>query len=94
MLLSDLVFNLTSQGRKWRRAIKVIHDLPDMVIKARRKQRQQAEIEGRDMPKHLDFLDLLLSTVDEETNQPLDDLEIRNEVDTFMVSALFTEREI
>jgi len=94
VLLSDLVFNLTSQGRKWRRAIKVIHDLPDMVIKARRKQRQQAEIEGRDMPKHLDFLDLLLSTVDEETNQPLDDLEIRNEVDTFMVSALFTEREI
>lgn len=88
------MFNLTSQGRKWRRAIKVIHDLPDMVIKARRKQRQQAEIEGRDMPKHLDFLDLLLSTVDEETNQPLDDLEIRNEVDTFMVSALFTEREI
>lgn len=64
----------------------MIHDLPDMVIKARRDQRKHAEHEGREVPKHLDFLDLLLSTVDEETNQPLEDLEIRNEVDTFMVS--------
>jgi cytochrome P450 len=83
-LLSDLVFNLTSRGRRWRRALKVIHDLPDMVIKARRAQRHQAAQAGLEAPKHLDFLDLLLATVDEATNQPLEDLEIRNEVDTFM----------
>lgn len=82
------MFNLTARGRRWRSAIKVIHDLPDMVIKARRDQRRVAEHEGREAPKHLDFLDLLLATVDEETNQPLEDLEIRNEVDTFMVSGI------
>jgi cytochrome P450 len=55
-----------------------------MVIKARRAQRHQAAQAGLEAPKHLDFLDLLLATVDEATNQPLEDLEIRNEVDTFM----------
>jgi hypothetical protein len=35
--------------------------------------------------KYKDFLDILLTTVDSETGKGLDDLEILNEVDTFMV---------
>jgi len=35
--------------------------------------------------KRLDFLDILLEAEDAETGAKLDDIEIREEVDTFMV---------
>jgi hypothetical protein len=44
--------------------------------------------------KYKDFLDILLTTIDSETGKGLDDLEILNEVDTFMVSSQFVMKTI
>lgn len=93
--ISDfLYFYCTPQGWKYRRAAKIVHEQAEKIINERRQslglndntvKRQQSEIfsMAKAAHKYLDFLDVLLTAKDEE-GCGLTDLEIRNEVDTFM----------
>jgi cytochrome P450 len=77
---------MTQNGKKFSEVMKTIHELPDAVIKERRKVPLPKD------EKYLDFLDVLLAAYDESTGDRLTDAEIRDEVDTFMVrvSAAFS----
>uniref|UniRef100_A0A182VX83 Uncharacterized protein n=1 Tax=Anopheles minimus TaxID=112268 RepID=A0A182VX83_9DIPT len=87
----DIFFRLSANSRKQKKVLKVLHDYTDSVIKGRRQQLEAAtrneemeEASDQDLgiKKRKAFLDMLLqSTVD---GRPLTDLEIREEVDTFM----------
>ncbi|XP_058823811.1 cytochrome P450 4C1-like [Topomyia yanbarensis] len=76
---------------KARKIVRELHKFTDSVIAERRKQLQESGQKGQSLTqsdqklysKQMTFLDLLLNVnVD---GMPLDDLEIREEVDTFMV---------
>ncbi|XP_055613262.1 cytochrome P450 4d1-like [Uranotaenia lowii] len=88
----NLYWSLTSDARKQRKLIKRLHHFTDSVIHQRRTQLKseqrlknvEFDIDEADMyakRKH-SFLDLLLSVTVE--GNPLSDLDIREEVDTFM----------
>ena len=83
---SDLIWNLMPSGRRMRGACKVVHDHAERVIRERRKVLQLeegGEAGSGNGGRRRDFLDVLLLARDEE-GEGLTDLEIRNEVDTFM----------
>lgn len=79
--LIDLIYPLSFDYWKDRRALKVLHDTTDAVIKERRKYL----LDNLDDNKHgkgSTFLDMLLKgTID---GKPLTDKEIREQVDTFL----------
>uniref|UniRef100_A0A182PZ10 Uncharacterized protein n=1 Tax=Anopheles epiroticus TaxID=199890 RepID=A0A182PZ10_9DIPT len=87
----DVFFRLSANSRKQKKVLKVLHSYTDSVIKGRRKQLESSQqSEGMEeasdqdlgIKKRMAFLDMLLqATVD---GRPLTDLEIREEVDTFM----------
>uniref|UniRef100_A0A182SPD1 Uncharacterized protein n=1 Tax=Anopheles maculatus TaxID=74869 RepID=A0A182SPD1_9DIPT len=86
----DIFFRLSANCRKQRKVLKVLHNYTDSVIKGRRQQLEANASNGTEetsdqdlgIKKRMAFLDMLLqSTVD---GRPLTDLEIREEVDTFM----------
>ena len=90
----DWLFVLTPAGRRMRNACKIVHSHAEMVIKERREtlglvNRPSGEKESQRVLDHitksrqLDFLDILLTAVGED-EIGLTDIEIRNEVDTFM----------
>ena len=84
---------LTPHGRRMRRLCKLVHDHAEMVIKERKKALGLDKshkitdtttfLENISKSRKLDFLDILLTAMDED-GVGLTDLEIRNEVDTFM----------
>jgi len=92
-LLIDWIFELSSYGRKQRECLKILHEFTENVIKERRK-----EHEARIRPDTNDnedktelvygqkqrkaFLDTLLEVSSKENS--LDDLSLREQVDTFM----------
>ena len=78
----DWIYYFTADGRKYRRACKVAHDYSENVIKERRNALKLNQ-GGVNKRKYLDFLDILLTAVDED-GSGLTDLEIRDEADTFM----------
>lgn len=90
-LRNKYIFNLTSLGRRQKKVIKILHDFTDGVILARREQlkKEQKNIskdedEDNDIgaKKKMALLDVLLqATID---GKPLTNLDIREEVDTFM----------
>ena len=94
---SDLLYYLTPAGYKTRKACKVFHDHSTAIIEERKRvlgldiqQRGRKATEHDELlekvsqtRKYLDFLDILLTTIDEDGNG-LSDREIRDEVDTFM----------
>ncbi|KAL5509302.1 hypothetical protein EMCRGX_G004644 [Ephydatia muelleri] len=92
---SNLFFYLSPDGRKFRKACKLVHDHSEKVINERKKVLASLAARGvrptegtlgdskKDQGKYLDFLDILLTAVDEE-GRGLSDLDIRNEADTFM----------
>ncbi|XP_052863438.1 uncharacterized protein LOC128270072 [Anopheles cruzii] len=86
----DFFYRFSSNRRKQQAALKVLHGYTDSVIKGRREElhRLHKEVTGGVIENELGiknkvaFLDMLLqSTID---GQPLSDLEIRDEVATFM----------
>ena len=88
----DWIYALTTAGRKTRAACKLVHEHSERVIRERKKAlgldkkalKKDVVFERvAKQRKYLDFLDILLTTVDEDGNG-LSDLEIRDEVDTFM----------
>ncbi|XP_022100029.1 cytochrome P450 4F22-like isoform X2 [Acanthaster planci] len=84
-LYFNLPFGLSSVGRKFKKNCDFVHKVADEIIKRRRKQldtNKQGHDAGSDR-KYLDFLDVLLSARD-ESGKGLTDMEIRNEVDTFL----------
>ena len=84
---------LTPHGRRTKRLCKLVHDHAEMVIRERKKalglDQGKRELDASvfleqvSRSRKLDFLDILLTAVDED-GVGLTNLEIRNEVDTFM----------
>ncbi|XP_077306427.1 cytochrome P450 4B1-like [Lithobates pipiens] len=81
---SDLIFNLSPHGYRFRKALRTAHEHTDNVIKQRKESlKQDTELEKVKQKRHLDFLDILLYAKD-ENGQGLSDEDLRAEVDTFM----------
>lgn len=89
-----IFFNFTPQGRRYRKAMNLVHRHAEEVIKERKKVLGlSGNVDNMDMNKvlenakrgrkYLDFLDILLTACD-DSGCGLTDLEIRYEVDTFM----------
>ncbi|XP_050086154.1 cytochrome P450 4d1 [Anopheles aquasalis] len=94
LLRYDFFFRLSANRRKQLKTLAILHGYTDSVISARRKELTKKSLAAADdaneetndndvgSKKRMAFLDLLLqSTID---GRPLTDLEIREEVDTFM----------
>uniref|UniRef100_A0AAG5CXD5 Cytochrome P450 n=1 Tax=Anopheles atroparvus TaxID=41427 RepID=A0AAG5CXD5_ANOAO len=89
----DFFFRLSANSRKQKKVIQALHNYTYSVIRGRRQQLEQRAASGSDadeslgdhdlgIKKRMAFLDMLLqATID---GRPLTDLEIREEVDTFM----------
>ena len=80
----------TSHGKQMKKLCNIVHHHAEMVISERKvvlaSKGEEAFMEddlSNDKTKHFDFLDTLLLARDDE-GKGMSDLEIRNEVDTFM----------
>ena len=86
LYMIDSIYWLTPHGRKTKRACDFVHKHAEKVISDRKKFLRGENNNLSDVQKskrYLDFLDILLKAEDEE-GRGMSDLEIRNEVDTFM----------
>ena len=85
LYLVDWLYWLTPHGRKMRQLCDLVHEHAEKII-AERKLSLEYTKSGEEIAeprKYLDFLDILLKAKDDDGNG-MTDLEIRNEVDTFM----------
>nr|XP_022335145.1 cytochrome P450 4F4-like [Crassostrea virginica] len=80
-LFPDIIFNNTNWGRQFRDHCDKVHKIAEDII--RRRQQEIDQLDGMGERPYLDFLDLLLQAQDED-GKKLTQLEIRNEVDTFL----------
>ncbi|XP_078527734.1 cytochrome P450 4B1-like [Lissotriton helveticus] len=81
---NDLIYYLSQQGYRFRRACRIAHLHTDKVIQQRKDVlKNEKELEKIQQKRHLDFLDILLCAKD-ENGQPLSDKDLQAEVDTFM----------
>ncbi|XP_033724689.1 cytochrome P450 4A25-like [Pecten maximus] len=81
LLHPDIIFYLTSEGRRFWRNCNFVHTVTEEII-AKRKQTLK-EMKSQPKNRYLNFLDILLSAKD-ENGKGLSDAEIRNEADTFL----------
>jgi len=85
----DWIYSLSNSGKTMREYCKIVHEHSERVIYERRNALDRTEDGSLHtettsrQQRYLDFLDVLLTAVDEDGNG-LTDLEIRNEADTFM----------
>lgn len=86
----DWLYYLSPSGRRTKEACRIVHEHSERVIRERKNALSLDGRSGDDLVeiakrkgKYLDFLDILLSAVDDE-GKGLTDQEIRDEVDTFM----------
>lgn len=83
--LSDILYLLSKDYWREKRAIKVLHDTTDSVIRKRRQfllENPESDDNTETPKKRLSFIDILLKgSID---GRPLTDREIREQVDTFM----------
>ncbi|XP_040846118.1 cytochrome P450 4F2-like [Ochotona curzoniae] len=83
----DRLYSLTSDGQRFHRACRLVHDFTDAVIQERRHTLPRLDIENflkaKAKTKTLDFIDVLLLTRDED-GKALSDEDVRAEADTFM----------
>uniref|UniRef100_A0A2K5E2G4 Cytochrome P450 family 4 subfamily F member 11 n=1 Tax=Aotus nancymaae TaxID=37293 RepID=A0A2K5E2G4_AOTNA len=87
LLHSDFLYYLTPDGRRFRRACRLVHDFTDAVIQERRctlpTQGTDDFLKDKAKSKTLDFIDVLLLSKNEDGKE-LSDEDIRAEADTFM----------
>ncbi|KAM9244249.1 cytochrome P450 4F3-like isoform 6-T6 [Dugong dugon] len=83
----DFLYHLTPDGRRFRRACRLVHDFTDAAIQQRRctlsEQGVDNFLKSKTKAKTLDFIDVLLLSKDEHGKE-LSDEEIRAEANTFM----------
>ena len=80
----DIIWDLSALGRKFNKDCDYVHSIAEDIIDKRRLTlEKEGELEGLENRKYLDFLDILLTTRD-ENGKGLSPLDIRNEVDTFL----------
>ncbi len=86
----DWIYYLSPSGRREKEACRIVHEHSEKVIRERKKALNLKGSRSEPTPEltttkrtYLDFLDVLLSAVDDD-GKGLTDLEIRDEVDTFM----------
>ncbi|XP_065390541.1 cytochrome P450 4F12 isoform X3 [Macaca fascicularis] len=83
----DFLYYLTQDGRRFRRACRLVHNFTDAVIQERRRTLPTQGIDDflkdKAKSKTLDFIDVLLLSKDED-GKALSDEDIRAEADTFM----------
>uniref|UniRef100_A0A3Q2GXC5 Cytochrome P450 family 4 subfamily F member 2 n=1 Tax=Equus caballus TaxID=9796 RepID=A0A3Q2GXC5_HORSE len=86
-LYMDSLYHLTSEGQRFRRVCRLVHDFTDSIIQERRRtlpdQGLDDLLKAKAKVKTLDFIDVLLLAKDEDGKE-LSDEDIRAEVDTFM----------
>lgn len=82
LLFIDSIYKLTKDGRDFYSACEYSHSIANNLIKERHEQLQKNPkcIENK---KYVDFLDILLLAKD-ENGESLTDIEIRDEVETFL----------
>nr|ARO89868.1 cytochrome P450 Cyp4b [Andrias davidianus] len=81
---NDLIYYLSPQGYRFRKASRLTHLHTDKVIQQRKDLlKNEKELEKIQQKRHLDFLDILLCAKD-ENGEALSDKDLRAEVDTFM----------
>ncbi|XP_060598357.1 leukotriene-B4 omega-hydroxylase 3-like [Ruditapes philippinarum] len=77
----DVIWNLSSTGRQFKKDCDFVHAVAEEVIDKRRDALNKQD--STKSSSYTDFLDILLTARDED-GQGLTKLEIRNEVDTFL----------
>ncbi|CAG7724996.1 unnamed protein product, partial [Allacma fusca] len=94
LIWPDFIFYLTPYGRKYKAALKALHDFTDNVIREKKASRNMVADQEKPLSdsdeiywhgkRRLAFLDLLLDAQDNSDDVKMSDLDIREEVDTFM----------
>uniref|UniRef100_A0A673TGL5 Cytochrome P450 family 4 subfamily F member 2 n=2 Tax=Suricata suricatta TaxID=37032 RepID=A0A673TGL5_SURSU len=84
---TDFLYYLTPDGKRFRRACRLVHNFTDAVIQERRRTLPDEGVDdflkAKAKAKTLDFIDILLLTKDQD-GKGLSDEDIRAEADTFM----------